>query len=794
MDALAQDVRFAARSLVRGRGVAMVAVISLAFGIGANATVFSLVQAVEFPSFIYPDASRIVFFESGNTARDLLGIPVSAPDALDIASAARTLELPALTADQSSVLRTGDVTVRVAGRRVTPTFFPLFGVQASLGRVLTVHDREGVIVISNELWRGALLADASIVGRRVRLDGGNVTIAGVMPARFDADADFWSPLGSSIGNFTRDDRQLTLFARLAPGASVRDVEREARLISQRLAAQYPASNKDWVTYPVPLSRMHGRDSRGAFLMLQAAVGVVLLIACANIANVLLARATSRRHEMAVRMSLGASGARLVRTLLVESTLLSLTGGALGVLLAMWGIRTARAIGGFPESIDPHMNGLVLAFMAVASMATGVLCGILPALRAARTPPESALRGDGARGASEGRGRLRSVLVAAQVALAAVLGTGAALMVQSLLNREHVDLGFEPAGALRADLTLPTDRYDTADAIRAGAADVIRRLEADPEIAAAGIVTWALPTGAGAQRQITVPDDGDRTLRVGVPRGIEAISPRYLAALGVPLKAGRDFSVADAPGTSPVAIINEELARHLWPGRNPVGERLRLGAAGENVPVVTVVGIAGSVRRSGMHDRVTARVYVPFAQYPNARMTIVIRTRHAAAAATRSFQSAVRSADPALLLEGLRTVEDDVAQFVAPIRMITWLLTGFGVGGLLLAGLGVFGAMSYSVSQRGREIAIRAALGATRGEILRLVLRGALTMTAAGIFGGAVATIALTNTLRAFLFGVEPADPRTFAAIMAMLIVLAIFAAYRPARSAASVDPMSILRQ
>ena len=794
LEALWQDVRFATRSLVRARGVALVAVVSLAFGIGANATVFSLVQAVEFPSFIYPNASRIVFLESGNVARDLMGMPVSTPDALDIASASRTLELPALAADQSSVLHVGDLSLRVAGRRVAPNYFPLFGVNASRGRALGPDDEPGMLVISHDLWQSAFLADPSIVGRRVRLDGGLVSLIGVMPPRFDADADFWTPLGSSARTFARDDRQLTLFARLAPGASLDTADDEVRQISERLAAEHRATNRDWITYVVPLSRMYGRDSRGAFLMLQAAVGLVLLIACANIANVLLARGTSRRQEMALRVSLGARGSRLLRAMLIESTLLSLTGGAFGVLLAMWGIRVTRLVAGFPDAIDPRLNLLVLTFLAAVSIATGVLCGIVPALRAARTAPGAVLRAEGTRAMSDGRGRLRTVLVATQIALALVLGTCAALMVQSLVNREHVDLGYDPAGAVRATVALPPDRYNTPDAIRAGAIGIVDQLEQSSAVAAAGVVTWALPTGAGGQRQITLPDESDRVLPTGVPRGIEAVTPRYFPALGVPLKAGRDFTRADGPASAPVAIVNEELARHLWPARNPVGQRVRLGAVGDNAPVVTVVGVVGSIRRSGMHDRIPARVYVPFSQYPNGSLTVVTRARYDVAAATRALQAVVRSTDPALFAEDLRTVEADVAQFVAPIRMITLLLTAFGIGGLLLAGLGVFGTMSYTVSQRSREIAIRAALGATRGEVLRLVLKSALTMTVAGVLVGALAAAALANALRAFLFGVTPVDPATFVIITVAVVVLAIVAAYRPARSAASLDPIAVLRQ
>jgi predicted permease len=773
--------------------VALVAILSLAFGIGANATVFSLVQAVEFPSFIYPDAERIVFFESANQARGLVGLPVSAPDARDIAAGTQTFERTALAADLSSVLRLGDRALRVSGRRVEPDFFTLFGVPARTGRVLAAGDAPGAIVISAELWRSAFGGDEAIAGRAVTLDGGVVTIVGVMPPRFDADADLWTVLGSSIAGSPRDDRQFTLFARLASGVTLSRADGEVRQISQRLAVEHPATNRDWTTYPIALSRLHGRDSRGAFLILQAAVGLVLLIACANIANVLLARGTTRRHEMAVRVSLGATRGRLLRALLVESTLLSLAGGTIGVLLAMWGIRAARAIGGFPEVIDPRLNPIVLTFTAAASAATGIACGLLPAIRAARTEPERVLRADGMRASSDGRGRLRSVLVAAQVATAVVLGMCAALMIQSLVNRQSVDLGFTPAGAIRADLALPPYRYDRPVAVRTAIERILDELNGDPEVSAAGVITWALPTAAGAQRPLTLPDEKDRALGSSVARGVEAVSPQYFDAIGTAVRSGRGFAVSDVDGAAPVAIVNEELARRLWPNRNPVGERLRLGAPTDDVPVVTVVGVVTSMRRSGMHESLTARVYLPFAQYPNAQVTAVVRARSDLAGANRSLDRAVRRADAALLLENMRTLEEDVARFVAPIRMITLLLTTFGVAGVLLSGLGVFGTMSYTVSQRRREMAIRTALGATRGEIVRMVVVSALTITMAGILFGAIAAFAAARAVGALLFGVSPGDPRTLAAIVAMLVALAVLAAYRPAREAAAVDPMSILR-
>ena len=794
-DRFLRDTTFAARSLLRSRGVTSVAIASLAVGIAANATIFSLVQAVEFPSLIYPEASRIVFLESRNHQRGLIGMPVSAPDALDIVAATHTLDLPSLTADQTSILRQGASAKRVTRRRVMPSFFEVMRVPPSLGRMLAANDGQDAIVLSDGLWRNELGTDPAIVGRPIRLDGGTVTVVGVMPPRFDADADFWVPLSPSLAGFARDDRQFTLFARLAPQATLGEASRELSDISSRLAADQPATNKDWVTFPIALTRMHGRDSRGAFILLQGAVAFVLLIACANIANILLARASTRRNEMALRVALGASRSHLVRGLLTESVMISLAGGVAGVMLSMWGIRLAKAVGGFPEIIDPSLNRVVLGFTAALSMLTGMLCGIVPALRASNVAPEPLLRAGSGRGtAGQTRGRLRSGLVAAQVAGALVLATCGGLMVKSFANRERVNLGFDSRNALRADVSLSGDRYRKPEALTAAVDGIFERLRREPDVVSAGASTWALPTSAGAQRDLTLPSERDEALDRSIRRGVEAVTPGYFDALGAPVTLGRAFIESDRAGTEPIALVNEELVRHLWPNRNPVGELLRLGAAEEHAPVVTVVGVVSTIRRSRMHDVPVARVYVPYAQYPNASLAIIVRARTDVRAAGRALQDAVQSTDSSLLVEGLRSVDADLAQFVAPIRLITSLLGGFGVVGLLLAGLGVFGTMSYSVSQREREMAVRAALGAARGDILRLVFGSALRITAAGVLAGVIVATAATRALSSFLFGVSPNDPATFVTVIGFLTIVALASCYRPARAAATADPMTILRQ
>ena len=784
------NLKLAIRSMFRERGVTIVALSFFAIGIAANSTIFSLVQAVEFPKLMYPDPYRIVFFESSNTIRKLDGMLVSAPDAADIAAASRSLELPSLTADQSSILREVEPARRISGRRVAHTFFEVMRVPPALGRTLTASDGPEAFVMSAQLWRSLFGADPTVVGRAIRLDGGTVTVIGIMPDRFDEDADFWVGWRGPGAQAPRDDRQYTLFARLAPGVSVAAATRESRDISTRLETDHPGTNKGWVMYPIPLPRLHGRDSHGTFLMLQGAVGFVLLIACANISNLLLARGTRRRHEMAVRLTLGASRRELLGQLLAESVVLALAGGAIGAVLSLWGVRLARAIGGFPAEIQPSVNLLVLLFTAGIAMLTGIVSGIFPALRMSRVAPEAVLRAQGGRGSTQSGGGLRTTLVAIQVASAIALTMGGALMLQTLTHRLHVDLGFNPESAVRADLSLQGDRYRTPEGRLAAVDEILTNMTAQSDVQSVGMVTWALPTAAGGQRTFSAPAQGTSSTNPGV----QAITPGYFDAMQIPSRGGRSFTDADRAGTTPVAIVNEELARQLWPERNPVGEFLRLGPLNESAPLVTVVGVVGNIRRSPMHDAATGRVYLPFAQYPNFTMQVIVRGRQGTDTLPLALSQSLRPVDATLFAEGVRTLSEDAAQFVAPIRLITLLLTVFAAMGLLLAALGVFGTMTYNVSQRAQELAIRSALGASRRELLRMVLRRGLIVTMAGVIPGIVIALLTSRALGSFLYGVSPTDPWTLAGVVGVLIVVSIVASYRPAYTAASVDPMAVLRR
>jgi putative ABC transport system permease protein len=406
-----------------------------------------------------------------------------------------------------------------------------------------------------------------------------------------------------------------------------------------------------------------------------------------------------------------------------------------------------------------------------------------------------LRAEDGRAGQDGAGSwMRSALVVVQVACALVLATCSALTLRSIINRQTVDLGFEPRGAVRGEVSLTGERYQSDSARRTAANAILDALAEAPDVQAAGIVTWALPTAAGAQRVLSVPARNDAALNPAVRRGIEAVTPDYFEAVGTALVSGRFFTSADRAGGEAVALINEELARHLWPAGNAIGELLRLGTVEEGAPVVRVVGVVGTIRRSPMHDIPVARVYVPYEQYPGPVLTIAVRTRGNLAAAERTVEAAVRRIDPDLIVDGLRTLEADMAQFVAPLRLVTWVLTGFAGAGVLLAALGVFGTMSYNVTRRQRELAIRSALGATGRDIFSLVFAGALRLTAAGLVIGIAATLAVTRALASFLFGVSPTDPVTIASAALVLALAALGACYLPARLAATADPLPILKR
>jgi putative ABC transport system permease protein len=494
--------------------------------------------------------------------------------------------------------------------------------------------------------------------------------------------------------------------------------------------------------------------------------------------------------MAVRLTLGATRRQLLRQLLTESVLLALVGGAIGAVLSLWGVRLARAIGGFPPEIQPSVNLLVLVFTAGIAMLTGIVSGIFPALRMSRVAPESVLRAEGGRGATHAGGGLRTTLVAIQVASAIALTTGGALMLQTLTHRLRVDLGFNVEGAVRADLSLQGDRYRTPEGTLAAVEGILTHLRAQNEVQSAGMVTWALPTAAGGQRTFSAPAHGTSSTNPGV----QAVTPGYFDAMQIPSRLGRGFTDADRAGATPVGIVNQELARQLWPGRNPVGEFMRLGPLNESAPIVTVVGVVGTIRRSPMHDAMIPRVYLPFAQYPNTTMQVIVRGRQGTNTLPLALSRSLDAVDSSLFAEGVRTLSEDAAQFVAPVRLIALLLSIFAAMGLLLAALGVFGTMTYNVSQRAQELAIRSALGASRRELTRMVIRSGLIVTMAGVVPGIVIALLTSRALGSFLYGVSPTDPWTLAGVVGVLIVVSLIASYRPAYTAASVDPMAILRR
>lgn len=775
--------RLAWRALLRDPQLTTVAVLSLAVGLAANTTIFSLVHALEFPRLIYPRASQLVFLESDHIERGLAGMLVSVPDAQDLARATRTLSHVAWAGDQSSVLDTGSQRRRVSGRRVSETFFSTFETSAAIGRTLRPEDPPGTVVLSHQLWSAAFGGTTTLTDLTPRLDGTVVSVVGVMPEAFDADAEFWIPLAAEPTTFARDDRQFSVFARVVPEATLAQATNEVNTLSATLAAAHAQSNAGWVMRLYPLSRLHGRDSRETFYLLQAAVLGMLLIACANIANLLLARGAERRHEMALRLSLGATRAHLARQLLAEGLVLALAGGLLGIVLSLWGIRGARALGGFPDVIAPTLNVGVLAFSAALSVLTGALCAAWPAWQASATAPEEALRQGGTR-TTGGTGHGRSVLLAIQISAALVLIGLGALLLQSWRHRQALDLGLDPAGVVRASVSgASTD----------STLSFTEALAAHPEVEAAAVSAWALPSGAGAQRAIQSTTSA-AALDPASGRTFESVSVNFFKTLRVPVRAGRVFDDTDRPGAPLVAVINETLARRISPDATPVGATLRLGEATAD-PIVTVIGVVGDVRRSVMHDSPLPRVYLPFAQHPSGSgLQLFVRARAEETPVSRLLLDTAQTVDRSLLVEDIEAASTDLARFTAGLRMTTTVLSLFGGVGLALAALGVYGTTSYVTSTRTRELAVRAALGADRGRLLRLVLRTVSQPLAVGLVAGIALSAFAVRSVEASLFGVSATDVTTMAAAVGVLILVTLLAAARPALRAANTDPMTALRQ
>jgi putative ABC transport system permease protein len=801
---MVHDVRYAFRTLMHAPGFAAVAILTLALGIGANTTIFSIMDAVLLRPLPYADPSRVV---NVGEAQDGHTGTVGFTTVVDWRAQTQSFVDLALVRTWTPTLETSAEPERIPGVRVTANYFNVLGIKPAIGRDFTAAEDSPngwrVVIISDGLWRRRFNADPSVVGRSIRMNDNDFQVAGILPPTFEPlieehyyqRADIWAPLGYEIGGDSacRSCQHLRAIARLEAGATRESAERDVNRVQDGLRARFPGDYRTSTRMAViPVADELQGEIRPALTALMVAVLFVLLIACANVANLLLARIARREHDLTLRAALGASRSRIVRQLLVESAVLALTGGVLGVALSAAAVPVIVALTPFvvPRLGDARVNFGMMAFGAGLSAATTLFFGLLPALRATRLNLSSSLAGDGRRTASAPTSAARRLLIAVDVALAVVLLAGAGLMVRSVWRLMAVNPGFEPGGVLTQQVSMNGARYaEDAQVVVTGDA-ILDRIHALPGVTAAALA-GQIPLGG---------DFDTRAFRVeGRPASADdlqverySVTPAYFSVMRIPLVRGRLLAESDRVGTEPVVVIGERTARVVWPGQDPIGQRVRWGA--RTAPLYTVVGIVGDVRHYEMAKPPTPQFYVAQRQYTDSFLTVVVRTPGDPRALAGDVRRAIASAASDVPVFGVETLSDLVAKSVGSRRFVMVLLELFGAVALLMTAVGIYGVISYSVSERTREIGVRSALGATRADIARLIVGSGLTTVLAGLAIGCALAFGLTRYLQSSLFGVSPVDPLTFTGVIVALLGVTLLAQLLPAVRAMRVDPVVALRQ
>jgi putative ABC transport system permease protein len=804
LEGILRDARYGARSLFKNPGFTAVAVLTLALGIGANAAIFGVVDAVLLRPLPYPESERLVKLY----ARDETGetMVISPADFLEHYSRANSFERLAAYRESSFNLTGQESPERVSGAVVSPDFFAALGINAQMGRaILPGQDVPGgtrVVVLSRDLWQRRFGADPKVLGQTVVLDGEPRTIVGIMPEgfRFPAGSQLWAssrfavpehPLRPSVDPSTlRDTHYFDVIGRLRPGVEMPQAKAEADAIGHRLKQQYTDEEGAVGATVVSLHEDVVGETRPALLLLIGAVAILLLIACANVANILLARGATRQKEITLRMALGASRVRLIRQLLTESVILAFAGGSLGILLALWGLAPLRAL--IPPDLASgstlRLDARVLIFTTVVALGSAIIFGLFPALNLADQDLNSVLKEGGRSSASGARSnRARRLLVVSEIALAAVLLTGAGLLMRSFSRLLDVEVGFNPESVLSAQLTLPQARYPNKGDRALFVRQVIERLNSSANVTSAAVIS-RLPLNPGASTRSvevqgrTPPPSGD------VNPDYLVTSPNYFRSMGIPLLKGRDFDEHDDTNAQKVVIINEATARHFWPDEDPVGRMIKVDEDWSQV-----VGVVGNVRQHSMAQSPPTAVYVPYAQDPWPFMVFVVRTKSDPAGATPALLTAINSVDKDEPVYSIRPMSDVLAQSLSARRWRMLLLSLFAITALTLACLGIYGVTAYSVTQRTHEIGIRMALGAQKRDVLKLVVVQGVKLALAGVGVGLLGAIVIMRFATSLLYGVEVADPLTLVAVPATLVGVTLLACCIPAIRATRIAPIDALK-
>jgi putative ABC transport system permease protein len=803
-----QDLRYGLRVLAKKPAFTIIAVITLSLGIGANTAIFTVVNAALLRGLPYHEPERLVHLWETNPHENSHQREASYPDYLDWQANQVFAGMAGYGGGGGFVLEGREANELVVAGRVTANFFAVLGVQPVLGRTFQEgEDQPGaarVVVLSYGGWQRLFGGDQQVLGQTLMLSGNPYTVVGVLPPSFQfaprGTAEIWTPLvPNEMQRTRRFQHWVNVVARLKPGISVEQAQTGIQLIAQRIASEYPDSHANTTIVLVPLQEQFVGRLKPLLLTLLGAVGFVMLIACANVANLCLVRAAVRQKELAIRAALGAGRLRLLRQMLVESVLLSLLGGAAGLLLARWGVDALiAAIPAEQLNFMPYLRGLsldsrILFFTFALSVLTGVVFGLAPAWQAAKLDLQGVLKEGGRTAGGITRGRLRNLLVVSELALAVVLLVGAGLMMKSLTRLLKVDPGFNPHNLLTFGISLPA-RYDNDQKIAAFHQELLTRLEAMPGIAGAGTV-GVLPLIGGNTTRFYPAGKPKPAPGQEIEANLRDVSTGYFRVVGVPLTVGRYFTERDDAKAPGVIIVNQTLAHLVFPQQNAVGQRLIF--PGYETQPFEIVGVVGDERVNGLDARITPVVYYPYLQDSplGPASTLVVRTKGDPVSFSNAIRSECRALEPGITIFEVRTMEQIIANTPATfMRRYPALLIGlFAVLALLLASVGIYGVISYTVSQQTHEIGVRIALGAQRRDVLRLVLSHGMLLALIGVGGGLVAALALTRLLQGLLFGVTATDPATFAGVAVLLLTVALLACYLPARRATKVDPLVALR-
>lgn len=797
-----EDARYSLRLLTKSPAFTFVVLLTLALGIGANTAIFSFANGILLRPLPYPQSDRLVVLDETALKRGVNSMSVSYPNYLDWQQQNTVFEgIGACYGTSRFALSGTGQPEELRGSYISHGLLEVLRVTPILGRTFTeaedIDGQDGVVILGYDLWQRRFGGQPNILGQKILFNNFPRTVVGVMPPgfKFPEVSELWAPLALTTKTFTRTDHGLSSIARLKDNVTVEQAQAEMNVIASRIEQENPVTNEGLGVSVKTLHQNLSGDYRQALLILLGVVGCVLLVACVNVANLMLARASARQKEVALRSALGASRWRVIQQLLIESLILAAGGGILGLVLSVWALRVL--LQSIPIKLPFWMNFSldfrVLGFTAAVTMLTGLIFGVVPALQSSRVDLNDALK-EGGRGSGNAvRGRSRSLLVVTEIALSLVLLVGAGLMIRSFLRLRSVDVGVNPRGVMTAMIILPRMKYSEGPQRAAFFKQLVERVKAIPGVAGAG-ATGTLPLGGMFWgRSLTV--EGFPVMSVGQAPMIQhtVVTPGYFQTMGIPMLYGRDFTDADAKGATLVTIIDERLARKYWPNEIPLGKRVRFGPPEDNEPWHTIIGVVSAVRHQRMQEDTAESVYLPHLQIPTSGMALVVRATSDAGSVVPAIRSAVSGLDPDIPVNEVAPMEKVIAESIWQPRLYAALFAVFAAGALILAVIGIYGVMAYLVVTRTHEIGVRMALGATARDVFKFIVGRGMKLTVIGVLLGVGGAYGLTRLMRGLLFNTSTTDPLVFVLISLLLTLVAFLACYIPARRATKVDPLVALR-